>query len=73
LRALHWYDHAILIEITVGQVFLYASQQLAASLNLLALLALWALVRGAIHFESAPLGSGPGLTPTPAKPQATVP
>ncbi|HKU58491.1 MAG TPA: hypothetical protein VJP39_02700 [Gaiellaceae bacterium] len=73
LRALHWYDHAILLEITVGQVFLYASQQLAASLNLLALLVLWALVRSAIHFESAPLGSGPGLTPNPSNPPATVP
>lgn len=73
LRALHWYDHAILIEITIGQVFLYASQQLAASLNLLALLVLWALVRGAIHFESASAGSGPGLTPTPVDQPPTVP
>jgi hypothetical protein len=53
LRALHWYDHAILIEITVGQVFLYASQQLTATLNLIGLLIVWALVRSAIHFESA--------------------
>jgi hypothetical protein len=53
LRALHWYDHAILIEITVGQVFLYASQQLTATLNLVALLIVWLLVRSAIHFESA--------------------
>jgi hypothetical protein len=53
LRALHWYDHAILIEITFGQVFLYASQQLTATLNLVALLIVWALVRSAIHFESA--------------------
>ncbi len=70
LRALHWYDHAILIQITVGQVFLYASQQLAASLNLIALLILWALVRGAIHFESAP-GSGTGLTLPPSVGQPT--
>jgi hypothetical protein len=53
LRALHWYDHAILIEITVGQVFLYASSQLTATLNLIGLLIVWALVRSAIHFESA--------------------
>ena len=68
LRALHWYDHAILIEITVGQVFLYASQQLAASLNLLALLVLWALVRGAIHFESAPSS----LRGSSEEPQRTI-
>jgi hypothetical protein len=73
LRALHWYDHAILLEITVGQVFLYASQELAASLNLIALLILWALVRAAIHFESMPPGSAPRQTPASAVPQATVP
>ena len=53
LRALHWYDHAVLLSITVGQVFLYASEQLAASLNLVALLLLWTLIRWGIHFESA--------------------
>ena len=41
LSALDWYDHAALIEITVAQVFLYTSEQLAATLNLAALLILW--------------------------------
>jgi len=27
LSALHWSDHAVLIEITVAQVFLYTSEQ----------------------------------------------
>jgi hypothetical protein len=53
LSALHWYDHAVLLEITLGQVFLYTSEQLAASLNLAALLVLWLLIRWGIHFESA--------------------
>jgi hypothetical protein len=53
LGALHWYDHAVLIQITIGQVFLFTSEQLAASLNLAALLVAWALVRWGIHFEAA--------------------
>jgi hypothetical protein len=53
LTALHWYEHAVLLEITVSQVFLYTSEQLAASLNLAALLVLWMLLRWGIHFESA--------------------
>ena len=53
LSALHWYDHAVLLQIVVGQVFLYSSEQLAATLNLAALLALWFLIRWGIHFESA--------------------
>jgi hypothetical protein len=53
LSALHWYDHAVLIEIVVAQIFLYASEQLEASLNLVALLAVWGLIRWAIQFESA--------------------
>jgi hypothetical protein len=53
LSALHWYEHAVLLEITVSQVFLYTSEQLAASLNLAALLALWVLIRWGMHFESA--------------------
>ncbi|HEY2074636.1 MAG TPA: hypothetical protein VGG88_13750 [Gaiellaceae bacterium] len=53
LSALHWYDHAVLVEITVAQVFLYGSEQLAATLNLVALLVIWALLRWAIHFETA--------------------
>ncbi|MHB8651372.1 MAG: hypothetical protein ACYDBR_14550 [Gaiellaceae bacterium] len=52
LSALHWYDHAVLLEITVGQVF-YASEQLAATLDLVALLALWGLIRWAVQLESA--------------------
>jgi hypothetical protein len=52
LSALHWYDHAVLIEIVVAQIFLYASEQLEASLNLVALLAVWGLIRWAIQFES---------------------
>lgn len=53
LSALHWYDHAVLLEITVGQIFLFDSEQLAATLNLVALLVLWGLIRWAIHYESA--------------------
>jgi hypothetical protein len=53
LSALQWYEHAVLLEITVSQVFLYTSEQLAASLNLFALLVLWVLLRWGIHFESA--------------------
>jgi hypothetical protein len=52
LAALHWYDRAVVLEITVGQVFLYGSEQLAASLDLIGLLALWALIRWAIEFEN---------------------
>jgi hypothetical protein len=52
LSALHWYEHAVLIEITVGQVFLYTSEQLAATLNLVALLLLWWLIRWGIHRET---------------------
>jgi hypothetical protein len=51
--ALHWYEHAVLIEITLGQVFLFTSEQLAATLNLIALLAIWSLLQWAIHRESA--------------------
>lgn len=54
LAALHWYEHAVLLEITVSQVFLYTSEQLAASVDLAALLILWLLLRWAIHFESSP-------------------
>ncbi len=53
LSALHWYDHAVLLEITVGQVFLFGSEQLEATLNLLALLVVFALLRWAIRYESA--------------------
>ena len=53
LAALHWYDHAVLIEITVAQVFLFTSEQLAATLNLAALLILWSLIRWGIQLESA--------------------
>jgi hypothetical protein len=52
LSALHWYEHAVLIEITVGQVFLFTSEQLAATLNLVALLLAWALLRWGIQRES---------------------
>jgi hypothetical protein len=51
LAALHWYEHAVLLEITVGQVFLYASEQLAATADLIGLLFLWALIHTAIGFE----------------------
>ncbi len=53
LVALHWYEHAVLLEIVVGQVFLYSSEQLAATLNLAALLVVWGLLHWGIHFESA--------------------
>jgi len=53
LTALHWYEHAVLLEIVVGQVFLYSSEQLAATLNLAALLVLWGLLHWGIHFETA--------------------
>jgi len=51
LAALHWYEHAVLLEITVGQVFLYASEQLAATADLIGLLLLWVLIHTAIGFE----------------------
>ena len=53
LSALRWYDHAVLLEITVGQVFLYNSEQLEATVNLVVLLFVWGLIRWAIHYESA--------------------
>ena len=52
LSALHWYDHAVLLEITVGQIFLYTSEQLAATLNLVALLVLWGLIHWTIQLET---------------------
>jgi hypothetical protein len=52
LSALRWYDHAVLLEITVAQVFLYGSEQLAATLNLTVLLVVWGLLRWTIEFES---------------------
>lgn len=54
LAALHWYDRAVLLQVMVGQVFLYTSEQLAATANLAALLVLWFLIRWGIHFESSP-------------------
>ena len=69
LSALRWYDHAVLLEITVAQVFLYSSEQLAATLNLVALLAVWSLLRWAIEFESAAearLSLAPPPAPAPA-------
>ncbi len=59
LSALHWYDHAVLLEITVGQIFLYTSEQLAATLNLVALLILWSLLHWTIQFETARRLTGP--------------
>lgn len=53
LIALHWYEHAVLLEITVAQVFLYTSEQLVATLNLAVLLLVWVALRWAIEFESA--------------------
>jgi hypothetical protein len=53
LTALHWYEHGVLLEIVVGQVFLYSSEQLAATLNLAALLIFWGLLHWGIHFETA--------------------
>jgi hypothetical protein len=66
--ALHWYDHAVLLEITVGQVFLYGSEQLAATLDLVGLLALWALIRWAIDFETERAHE-----PVPARPLVPAP
>jgi hypothetical protein len=67
ISALRWYEHAVLLEILVGQVFLYSSEQLAASLNLFALLIVWSLLYWGIHFEHA---KGAGVeaeqTATPA-------
>lgn len=52
LAALRWYEHAVLLEITVAQVFLYTSEQLVATLNLAALLVIWVALRWAIEFET---------------------
>jgi hypothetical protein len=65
LAALHWYDHAVLLEITVAQVFLYTSEQLIATLDLAALLIVWVPLRWAIEFESVK-----DARPSPALPQA---
>jgi hypothetical protein len=70
LSALHWYDHAVLLEITVAQVFLFSSEQLAATLNLVALLVVWSLLHWSIEFESGRLAKR-GLAAHPAK--AVVP
>ena len=51
IAALRWYEHAVLLQIVVGQVFLYSSEQLAATLNLVALLVVWSLLQWAIHRE----------------------
>jgi hypothetical protein len=51
-RSLRWYEHAVLLEITVGQIFLYTSEQLEATGDLVALLLIWVLLRYAIRFES---------------------
>jgi len=61
LSALHWYDHAVLLEITVGQIFLYTSEQLAATLNLVALLIVWSLIRWALQFETAKQSTHPAV------------
>lgn len=53
LSALHWYEHAVVLEITVAQVFLYTSEQLAATVNLAVLLILWGIIRWGIHLETA--------------------
>jgi hypothetical protein len=53
LSALHWYEHAVLLALLVGQVFLYTAEQLAATLNLFALLAVWAALHWVIRFELA--------------------
>jgi hypothetical protein len=66
LSALHWYDHAVLLEITVGQVFLYTSEQLAATLNLAALLLLWGLIRWGIGRETAHRAEGGHTARAPA-------
>jgi hypothetical protein len=58
LSALHWYEHAVLIEITVGQVFLYTSEQLAATLNLVALLIVWSLLQWGIRRETGKHAQG---------------
>jgi len=58
LSALHWYEHAVLIEITIGQVFLFTSEQLAATLNLIC------LTRGLV---ANPVGDSPRVGQTRAR------
>ncbi len=72
LSALHWYDHAVMLEITLAQVFLYTSEQLVATLNLLALLVIWIAIRWAIEFESVKLVA-PVPSPQPAVAAAAAP
>lgn len=69
LGALHWYDHAVLLEITVGQVFLYSSEQLAATLDLVGLLVVWGLIRWGITFESS---AGREGDPAPGAPESAL-
>jgi hypothetical protein len=59
LAALRWYEHAVLLEILVGQVFLFTSEQFEATLDLAALLVVWALIRWGIRFEQNPVRPGP--------------
>jgi hypothetical protein len=67
LSALHWYEHAVLLGILVGQVFLYSSEQLAATLNLAALLVVWGLLHWGIHFERGRAAVERGDLPSRAK------
>ncbi len=66
LAALRWYEHAVLLQIVVGQIFLYSSEQLAATLNLFALLVFWFLLRWGIHFELGRKGSAGSAAPAAA-------
>ena len=68
LRSLQWYEHAVLIEITLGQVFLFTSEQLAATLDLVVLLLVWLLLRWTIHREEgkrALSAVAPAVSPSP--------
>jgi hypothetical protein len=72
LIALHWYEHAVLLEITVAQVFLYTSEQLVATLNLAVLLIVWVALRWAIEFESANDARLRQRPPAPSPPMAAM-
>jgi hypothetical protein len=51
LEAFHWFEASVLVAIFVTQVFLFADQQLAAVLDLLITLVVWAALRSAMQIE----------------------
>ncbi len=51
LRAFRWFEASVLVSIFVTQVFLFADRQLAAVLDLMIAVLVWAALRSAIRLE----------------------